>query len=123
MTTTLVDALGGGTEATVHHEGGLDAVPPVGKELGQRMVLNNLANLVEGGAGPCLSPPWPCRRRKGHLPGPRGRGLAVTRMSSRGECLGGSPVVSSGGWMGSGIEPLPWPRTPALGPQVGHLAA
>lgn len=47
LTTTLVDAPGGGTHVTIHHEGVPDAVPPADNELGQRMALDHLAKLVE----------------------------------------------------------------------------
>lgn len=47
LTTTLVDAPGGGTRVTIHHEGVPDAVPPADNELGQRMALDHLAKLVE----------------------------------------------------------------------------
>jgi uncharacterized protein YndB with AHSA1/START domain len=55
MTTTLTDA-GGGTTITVVHQGLPDAVAPADNELGTRMALAKLAQLVESGeqddAGP-----------------------------------------------------------------------
>lgn len=46
MTTTLTDA-DGGTDVLVVHEGVPDAVPVADNELGMRMALTNLAELVE----------------------------------------------------------------------------
>jgi uncharacterized protein YndB with AHSA1/START domain len=48
MTTTLSDAPGG-TTVTMEHEGMPDAVPPDENELGTRMALARLAQLVESG--------------------------------------------------------------------------
>jgi uncharacterized protein YndB with AHSA1/START domain len=47
MTTTLTDAEGGGTEVTIVHEGIPDGVPPSENEMGSRMALAALAELVE----------------------------------------------------------------------------
>ncbi len=47
MTTTLTDA-DGGTQVLVLHEGIPDGVPPADNEMGTRMALANLAQLVEG---------------------------------------------------------------------------
>lgn len=48
MTTTLVDA-DGGTDVVVVHDGIPDAVPAADNELGTRMALAHLAELVERG--------------------------------------------------------------------------
>nr|WP_240942812.1 SRPBCC domain-containing protein [Planosporangium thailandense] len=48
MTTTLTDA-DGGTDVAVVHEGIPDGVPAADNELGTRMALARLAQLVEGG--------------------------------------------------------------------------
>jgi uncharacterized protein YndB with AHSA1/START domain len=48
MTTTLVDA-DGGTDVVVVHDGIPDAVPPADNELGTRLALAHLAELVERG--------------------------------------------------------------------------
>jgi uncharacterized protein YndB with AHSA1/START domain len=48
MTTTLVDA-NGGTDVIVEHEGIPRGVAPADNELGTRMALDNLAELVEPG--------------------------------------------------------------------------
>jgi uncharacterized protein YndB with AHSA1/START domain len=48
MTTTLVDA-NGGTDVIVEHEGIPPGVAPADNELGTRMALDNLAELVEPG--------------------------------------------------------------------------
>ncbi|MFD7994129.1 SRPBCC family protein [Streptomyces mexicanus] len=50
MTTSLT-AVPGGTEVVIRHESVPDAVPPQDDERGTRMALDNLARLVEGGAG------------------------------------------------------------------------
>jgi uncharacterized protein YndB with AHSA1/START domain len=47
MTTTLTDAKAGGTEVTIVHEGIPDSVPPSENEIGSRMALAALAELVE----------------------------------------------------------------------------
>jgi uncharacterized protein YndB with AHSA1/START domain len=47
MITTLADA-DGGTEVTIRHEGVPAGVSPADNEAGTRMVLDNLAALVEG---------------------------------------------------------------------------
>ncbi|MEV0522604.1 SRPBCC domain-containing protein [Streptomyces sp. NPDC050439] len=47
MTTTLTDAVGGGTDVLVLHEGIPDSVPAVDNETGTRMALANLARIVE----------------------------------------------------------------------------
>jgi uncharacterized protein YndB with AHSA1/START domain len=47
MTTTLTDA-SGGTEVLIVHDGIPDIVPAADNELGTRMALANLAELVEG---------------------------------------------------------------------------
>ncbi|MFE2185280.1 SRPBCC domain-containing protein [Streptomyces sp. NPDC059455] len=52
MTTTLTDAEGGGTDVHLLHEGIPDAVPAADNELGQRMALDKLAELVETGGAP-----------------------------------------------------------------------
>ncbi|SED50888.1 SRPBCC domain-containing protein [Streptomyces melanosporofaciens] len=52
MTTTLTDAEGGGTDVHVLHEGLPDAVPAADNELGTRMSLDKLAELVETGRAP-----------------------------------------------------------------------
>ncbi|WP_413811805.1 SRPBCC family protein [Streptomyces sp. OE57] len=52
MTTTLADAEGGGTDVHLLHEGIPDAVPASDNELGQRMALDKLAELVETGGAP-----------------------------------------------------------------------
>ncbi|MGW5448356.1 SRPBCC domain-containing protein [Streptomyces asiaticus] len=52
MTTTLTDAAGGGTDVHLLHEGIPDAVPAADNELGQRMALDKLAELVETGRAP-----------------------------------------------------------------------
>jgi uncharacterized protein YndB with AHSA1/START domain len=49
MTTTLVDADGGGTEVVVAHDGIPDSVPSADNETGTHMALANLAALVEAG--------------------------------------------------------------------------
>ncbi|MGP3943335.1 SRPBCC domain-containing protein [Streptomyces sp. 6N106] len=52
MTTTLTDAEGGGTDVHILHEGLPDAVPAADNELGTRMSLDKLAELVETGRAP-----------------------------------------------------------------------
>jgi uncharacterized protein YndB with AHSA1/START domain len=47
MTTTLTDAADGGTDVVLVHEGIPDSVPVADNELGTRMALANLAELVE----------------------------------------------------------------------------
>ncbi|MFF0742827.1 SRPBCC domain-containing protein [Streptomyces sp. NPDC004111] len=47
MTTALTDAVGGGTDVVVTHEGIPAVVPAADNELGTRMALANLARLVE----------------------------------------------------------------------------
>lgn len=47
MTTTLTDADGGGTDVLVVHDGVPDGVPVADNEMGTRMALANLAQLVE----------------------------------------------------------------------------
>ncbi|AQW47552.1 SRPBCC domain-containing protein [Streptomyces violaceusniger] len=49
ITTTLTDAEGGGTDVHILHEGLPDAVPAADNELGTRMSLDKLADLVETG--------------------------------------------------------------------------
>ncbi|MER8161840.1 SRPBCC domain-containing protein [Streptomyces sp. NPDC094472] len=52
ITTTLTDAEGGGTDVHILHEGLPDAVPAADNELGTRMSLDKLAELVETGRAP-----------------------------------------------------------------------
>lgn len=52
MTTTLVDATGGGTDVTIAHEGIPDSVSAADNETGTRMALANLARLVESAPPP-----------------------------------------------------------------------
>ncbi|MCG0287836.1 SRPBCC domain-containing protein [Streptomyces sp. PSAA01] len=52
ITTTLTDAAGGGTDVHILHEGLPDAVPAADNELGTRMSLDKLAELVETGRAP-----------------------------------------------------------------------
>jgi uncharacterized protein YndB with AHSA1/START domain len=47
MTTTLTEAVGGGTDVLIAHEGIPDKVPVADNEQGTRMALANLAKLVE----------------------------------------------------------------------------
>ncbi|BBJ46242.1 hypothetical protein SSPO_089600 [Streptomyces antimycoticus] len=52
ITTTLTDAAGGGTDVHILHEGLPDSVPAADNELGTRMSLDKLAELVETGREP-----------------------------------------------------------------------
>ncbi|GAA3371286.1 hypothetical protein GCM10017744_098410 [Streptomyces antimycoticus] len=52
ITTTLTDAAGGGTDVHILHEGLPDSVPAADNELGTRMSLDKLAELVETGRAP-----------------------------------------------------------------------
>ncbi|MEV8062136.1 SRPBCC domain-containing protein [Streptomyces antimycoticus] len=52
ITTTLTDAAGGGTDVHILHEGLPDSVPAADNELGTRMSLDKLAEIVETGREP-----------------------------------------------------------------------